>query len=134
MKMSGAPSLFLLICVSAFLVGCNQSGKTQDAKNIPKFSTEFQAVFMDNGQIFFGKLEQAGADYPLLKDVFYVQNQVNQETKEVKNILVKRGQEWHAPDYMYVNAHHILAIEPVSPSSQLARLIQQAGKIGRAHV
>jgi hypothetical protein len=91
-----------------------------------KFATEYQAVFMDNGQVYFGKLENPESTYPLLRNVFYVQNQVNQETKQVFNLLVKRGKEWHSPDVMYLNQRHILMVEPVAPESQVGQLIKQA--------
>ena len=90
------------------------------------FSTEYQAVFLDNGQVFFGRLENAGSAYPLLKDAFYVQTQTNPDTKEVKTVLIKRGNEWHGPDMMYINSRHIVAMEPVSPNSRVAQLIKEA--------
>jgi hypothetical protein len=90
------------------------------------FSTEYQAIFMDNGQVFFGKIEQAGAGYPLLKDVFYIGRQTSPDGKEVKNILVKRGNEWHGPDFMYINKQHIVVIEPVAANSRVSQLIKEA--------
>ena len=87
-------SLTLVFCSLLLLQGCNRS-QTQKIT----FQTEYQAVFLDNGQIFFGKLENAGSDYPVLRDVFYVQTQTKPDTKEVKSILIKRGSEWHGPDY-----------------------------------
>jgi hypothetical protein len=90
------------------------------------FKTEYQAVFLSNGQAFIGKLEGAGTDYPLLRDVFYIQSGVNQATKQVTNVLVKRGKELHGPDFMYINAKNILMIEPVASDSQVARLIRDA--------
>jgi hypothetical protein len=89
-------------------------------------STEYQAVFLDNGQVFFGTLENPGGPYPILTNVFYIQRQANQQTKEVKNVLVRRGEEWHAPDRMYLNTKHIVLIEPVGPDSAVAKLIKQA--------
>ena len=112
-------SLTLVLCSLLLLQGCNRS-QTQKLT----FQTEYQAVFLDNGQIFFGKLENAGSDYPLIRDVFYVQTQTKPDTKEVKSILIKRGSEWHGPDMMYINARHIVAMEPVSPSSRVAQLIK----------
>jgi len=90
------------------------------------FKTEYQAVFLTNGQAFVGKLEGAGTNYPLLRDVFYIQSGVNQETKQVTNVLVKRGKELHGPEFMYINARNILMIEPVASDSQVARLIRDA--------
>ena len=109
----------LLFCLA--IQGCGSGPGTQKLQ----FQTEFQAVLMDNGQGYFGKAE-VGTDYVTLRDVYYVQSQVNQETKQVKNVLVKRGQELHGPDMMYVNRSHILFMEPVSPESQVAKLIKEA--------
>lgn len=92
----------------------------------PSFKTEYQAVFMDNGQVFFGKLENTADAYPLLRDVFYIGRQASPDGKEVKNILIKRGSEWHGPDYMYIRAQHIVVVEPVSPTSRVAQLIREA--------
>jgi hypothetical protein len=90
------------------------------------FNTEYQAIFMDNGQVFFGKIEQAGGNYPLLKDVFYIGRQTSPDGKEVKNILVKRGNEWHGPEFMYINKQHIVVIEPVAANSRVSQLIKEA--------
>ena len=38
-----------------------------------KVETAYQAVALDNGQVFIGKLEQGGSAYPLLREVFYIQ-------------------------------------------------------------
>jgi hypothetical protein len=108
----------ILILFLLTLAGCSEEKL--------RFSTEYQAVFMDNGQVFFGKIENAGGDHPLLKEVFYIGRQTSSDGKEVKNILLKRGSEWHGPDYMYINRQHIAVIEPVSPSSRVAQLIKEA--------
>jgi hypothetical protein len=44
----------------------------------------------------------------------------------VKNVLVKRGKELHAPTETILNARHILVVEPVGPNSEVARLIAQS--------
>jgi hypothetical protein len=98
-------------------------GCTKDAA--PKLQTGYQAVVLTNGQVAFGKAEFLGADYVLLKDVFYIRSQVNPETKAVTNTLVKKGQEWHGAEEMYINSRHVVTIEPVSPDSQVAKLIRE---------
>jgi hypothetical protein len=92
----------------------------------PSFTSEHQAVFMDNGQVFFGKIENSGGDYPLLREVYYIGRQTSPDGKEVKNILVKRGNEWHGPEYMYINRQHIVVIEPVAANSRVEQLIKEA--------
>jgi len=111
-------SLIALASLSFLLLGCERGN--------PTFVTEYQAVFMDNGQVFFGKIENVTSAYPLLQDVYYIGKQQSPDGKEVRSILVKRGNEWHAPKYMYINRSHIALIEPVSPNSRVAQLIKEA--------
>lgn len=111
---------FCLFIVPGLLSGCG--GGASD----PNFPTEYQAVFLDNGQVFFGKLEGAGLPFLMLRDVFFVQQTASPDKKEVKNLLVKRGGEWHTPDFMRINAQHVVLIEPVSPDSRVAQLIKEA--------
>ena len=91
--------------------------------NGPQITTPYAAVLLDNNQVYFGKLANAGSPYPELTDVYYIQSSVNQETKAVNNVLVRRGNEWHGPDRMFLSAHHIIFIEPVGPDSKVAQLI-----------
>jgi hypothetical protein len=116
----------LSICVIAIAVfglvsiqGCSQNSN-------PKFQTEYQAVVLTNGPVFFGKVEFLGTEYVLLKDVYYIRSQVNQETKQVTNTLIKKGQELHGAELTYINARQIVMIEPVAAESQVAKLIRDA--------
>lgn len=92
----------------------------------PAMTTPYQAVLLSNGSAYFGKLEGLGTKYPVLREVFYVQSVQDQNTKQVSNILVKRGKEWHGPDRMIINANMIVLVEPVNPGSRVAQLIAQA--------
>jgi len=88
----------------------------------------YYAVLLTNGSVYFGKLEGLDAPLPVLTDVYYVQSNVNQETKAVSNVLVKRGKEWHGPDRMIVSDKSIVFVEPVEPDSQVARMIAESKK------
>lgn len=87
--------------------------------------TPYSAVLLDNNQVFYGKLTNAGTDYPELTDVYYIHSQVNQDTKAVTNILIPLGNELHGPDRMVLNARHIILIEPVGTNSKVAQLITE---------
>lgn len=89
------------------------------------FGGPYQAVLLDNGQIYYARIERIDPDFAVLTDVYYVQNQVDAQTKQVKNILIRRGNEWHAPNRSIINARHIVMIEPVTPGSQVSSLIAQ---------
>src|SRR5882762_4893865 len=92
-----------------------------------RFSTPYQAILLTNGSVYFGHLQEYGTSHPVLTDVFYVVSQTNTETKQVSNVLVKRGKELHEPDRMYLNPNQIVFVEPVGTNSKVAQLIAQAG-------
>lgn len=85
--MNNTRGIVVLAAVLSLLAGCDQK-----AAKI-HLETEYQAVYLDNGQVLYGRLEGAGSAYPLLRDVYYIQRQTDPETKEVKNVLLRRGSE-----------------------------------------
>jgi hypothetical protein len=101
----------------AFWLGWSRS------PHLPKLDPNYQAVLLDNGQVYYGKLDRIEHEFSELTDVYYIQNQVDPQTKEVKNVLVRRGNEWHAPNRSLINTRHILMIEPVTPASKVAASI-----------
>ncbi len=97
----------------------------------PRLTTSYQAVVLDNGQSFFGQIDDLRSPLLTLRSVYYIKNQVDPTTKNVTSILVKRGNEVHAPDYMVVNKQHVLFIEPVNAGSQVAKLIAERKAQGK---
>jgi len=116
------PAAALMIAVLATLTLTGVFSRNLLAKQTPGY----QAVLLDNNQVYYGRLAGLNTDYPELTDVFYVQSAIDPQTKQAANILLKRGKEWHAPDKMLLSAHHIIMVEPVTPGSAVAKLIQQA--------
>ncbi|OGP71573.1 MAG: hypothetical protein A2Y80_02855 [Deltaproteobacteria bacterium RBG_13_58_19] len=108
---------FLMLLALTCLSGCGNDDLS--------FTSEYQAIFLDNGQVFFGKLSDPGSSFLTLRDVYYVQTLVERE-KKTANLLVKRGSEWHNPDFMRINRRHVVVIEPVGPDSRVAQLIREA--------
>jgi hypothetical protein len=92
------------------------------------FTTPYQAVLLSNNSVYYGKLAGFGTASPVLTDVFYIVSQTDPNTKETKNMLVKRGKELHGPDRMYLNATSIVFVEPVGADSKVAQLIDEAAK------
>ncbi|MGO9275031.1 MAG: hypothetical protein ACLQOO_33165 [Terriglobia bacterium] len=115
----GAIAVVALVLAAAALYHSFNSGSDV------KFDTPYQAVLLTNGSVYFGKLEGYGTKSPVLRDVYYVQSGTDPETKQVKNILVHRGKELHAPDRMYLNPTHVILVEPVGVKSKVADLIAQ---------
>lgn len=92
------------------------------------FATSYQAVLLSNGAVYYGKLSGYGTHNPVLTDVFYIVSKTDPETKQVSNLLVKRGKELHGPDRMYINASQIVTVEPVGAESKVAQLINEANR------
>jgi hypothetical protein len=99
---------------------------TSLANDPPSFTTPFQAVLLDNGQVYYGKLSRLGTGFPEMTDVYYIVNTEDPQTKTVKHVLVKRGKELHAPTETFLEARHIIMIEPVGPNSEVAQLIAKS--------
>jgi len=92
----------------------------------PKFATPFQAVLLDTGQVYYGRIEALDSPYPILRDVYYIQSTTDPSTKQATNVLIRRGKEWHGPEFTVLNARHIAMVEPVGPTSKVAELIVEA--------
>ena len=98
----------------------------QRLSGAPAFNGGYQAVVLDNGQVYFGKLTGLGTDYPKMTDVYYIMQGSDATNHDRKNVLVRRGKEWHGPKETYLSARHIIMVEPVDGSSEVGRLIRES--------
>lgn len=98
----------------------------------------YQSVFLDNGQVYFGKLYAAKSQYATLKDVYYLQ--VTQAPQPIRpgeqpptNInIVKLGGELHGPtDEMRINRDHIVFVEDLKSDSRVLQAIEQFKATGQ---
>ena len=120
----GAAALasFAVGLVSFASVGCRRAvTKT----GVPVFDTQYQAVLLDTGLVYYGKISGLDTDYPIMRDVYYVQQTTDPQTKQVNSVLMRRGNEWHGPTMTVLNARHIVLVEPVGANSKVAQLIAQ---------
>ena len=120
-----------LICAMAAFVlalcpGCGKPAAAMPAAAIDP--GRYYAVLLDNNSVYFGKLDALATDYAVLHDVFYVQSNVDQQTKAVSSVLIRRGKEWHGPDRMIINQKAIVFIEPVGTDSRVAQLIAASAR------
>lgn len=88
-------------------------------------ATQYQAVFLDNGQVYFGKLERTNDTFYILTDVYYLQSGVAiDQTSDLS--LTKLGNEAHGPtDRMEIHVDHILFIENMKSDASIVQAIQQ---------
>jgi len=123
---AGSGSLAILhtiLLATVVLGGALYWLRTSSVSQPTRFHTEYQAVLLNNNSVYFGRLEGWGTPFPVLTEVYYVQSGTDPQTKQVRNIPLKRGSEWHAPDRMMLNAQSIAFVEPVGPDSKVAELI-----------
>jgi hypothetical protein len=113
--------LCLALCGLVCGVGCQRVQSSPASAVVD--ANRYYAVLLNNGAVYFGKLEGLGSPYPVLHDVYYVQTATDPQTKAVSSILVKRGKEWHGPDRMILNEKGIVFVEPVGDESKVSQLI-----------
>ena len=92
--------------------------------------SQYQAVFLDNGQVYFGHIVYKNEDFYRLSNVYYLQFRQNlqngdlSQTEESDLSLIKLGNEVHGPeDFMDMNKDHILFIEDLKSDSKIAKAI-----------
>ncbi len=144
--------IILLVVVVIALAGVMtypKVKKSMDTKKAEK-ETVYHAVFLSNGQVYFGQMYNLKDEYVKLSQVYYLQlNQ--QQTQQVQPAegdtqtqdeqasgeaaadgtqpefsLVKLGQELHGPeDAMVINKEHILFYEILKADSNVVKAIKE---------
>lgn len=117
-------SVVLLITLSAAIVVKKSNNRLvkQDA---------YQAVFLNNGQVYFGKLHNINRDYVILTDIYYLQvnqqvqpEQGDNEQQQPQVTLTKLGNELHGPeDAMFIDRDKIVFWENLKNDSQVVQKI-----------
>jgi len=97
-------------------------------------SDKYQAVFLTNNQVYFGKLSSVKSAYPVLRDIYYLRvtqalqpKDPNAPQQQIN--LVKLGGELHGPeDEMRINKTQILFVEDLKADSQVVTAINDFKK------
>ena len=95
-----------------------------------------QAVFLTNGQVYFGKVKEVNKQYMTLSNIYYlnVNQQVQPNQKDASGnsaannsiSLVKLGCELHGPvDQMVINRDQVTFWENLKGDGQVAKAISQ---------
>jgi flagellar basal body-associated protein FliL len=105
--------------------------ETSAVKAEPAGTSDYHAVFLSSGQVYFGKyVGSKSGQYVELEDVYYLQAQQSLDKKsaeQTKLSLVKLGGELHGPtDKVYVNRDHVLMIEDLRTDSNVVKTIESS--------
>ncbi|MBU4332766.1 hypothetical protein KKD19_05040 [Patescibacteria group bacterium] len=94
-------------------------------------SSEWQAVFLTNGQVYFGHVKDENKSTVVLRDIYYLQvtealQQADQGGERANELsLVKLGNELHGPkDEMRIVRTNVLFIEDLMPDSKVVLAIE----------
>ncbi len=105
----------ILVIALVWLIMRGNVRSASEAQYIQK--DRLQAVFLNGGQVYFGKIQDLNSKYLKMADIFYLRvNQVvqpdqanNQQAQQNDISLVKLGCELHRPSNdMLINREHVI--------------------------
>lgn len=121
---------------------------SRDAQKVD--DTTYQAVFLQNGQVYFGRLTNVNQEYVVLTDVYYLQNKAADQAEggaateaeatadskaadakegESQLQLNKLGSELHGPqNQMFIVQDNISFWENLKTDSKVVEAIKNQGK------
>jgi hypothetical protein len=129
--------IIVLVLVAGFIVDRYTSISLFGEENAAPVSgmtynkDSYYAIFLSNGQVYFGKVTKTDLKYTTIEDIYYLQvsNPLQQvpptgEQQQSQLSLVKLGQELHSPnDFMQVNNDHIIFVEELKNEGKVVEAI-----------
>lgn len=129
-QLVGIIALIVIVGLGAYFGADKLKGTSASGKNR-------QAVFLTNGQVYFGYVKGENSQNVTMRDIYYLQvqqplQQSDKKTDEQPQVsLVKLGNELHGPtDEMRINRDHVLFIEDMKDDSKVNAAIADFIKNG----
>lgn len=100
-----------------------------------KLQGDWQAIFLTNGQVYFGKIAKIDSEIIALNSIYYLQvvtqplqrsaeGETPPQQPEQRLTLIKLGNEIHGPmDEMMINRDHVIIIEDLKNDSRVVQAI-----------
>lgn len=89
--------------------------------------SEYYAFFLNNDQVYFGKLLSNNKEEVVISKVYYVssnENTTTDQSGQPQFQLIKLGNELHGPtDKMYINRNQVLFYEQLRKDSKIVESI-----------
>lgn len=126
-------SVLITILVIAVIGATAALWFAKDNLERPGANSEYQAVFLSSGQVYFGKIKSKVGDTVLLTNIYYLQSNADVEGNIPEGSpafsLVKLGDELHSPqDRMEINKDYIMYIEDLQDDSAVIEAINSVVK------
>lgn len=121
---------YLALLAGLIIIGAGSFYWNRTLPGIEK--DRWQAVFLSDGQVYFGRLRDYNREYAVLKNVYYLKfsDGLQQKASEgaalsSRNLnLIKLGGEAHGPEgEMYLSKKHVMFFENLKPDSTVAQAI-----------
>jgi hypothetical protein len=127
--------IIVIVAAGVYVFKNYSTGSGRSAGDIV-MKTDWQAVFLDNGQVYFGKIQRVTENNIVLSDIYYLQvtSQQNslaqppdvQTQPEQRLTLIKLGNEIHGPrDEMTINRDHVVLVEDLKADSRVVTAINE---------
>lgn len=125
--------LFSLTLLTLAVIGLIMMYKQSDERKYVA-SDKMQAVFLNGGQVYFGKVRALNNKYVGMNDIYYLR--VNQQVQPKQGeqaqqdiSLVKLGCELHGPqDQMIINRDQVVFWENLKSDGQVAKAVEEYKK------
>jgi len=123
---------FALLLVLGAVVFLAFFGKDVFNRIFKAKSEVYSAVFLTNGQVYFGKIVENNEEEITLNNVFYIQVNQNATKEEIASTLnqarfnlVKLGNELHGPtDELFINKSQVVFYEKLRDDSKVVESIK----------
>jgi len=132
---SGIGKIIIFLIIIAIVIGGGiylWQGRGESSEH------DYQAVFLTNGQVYFGKVVKKTKTEVHLADIYYLQvnqplqpaseegkDEEEEEQQQPELSLIKLGDELHGPkDKMEINRDQVLFIEDLKEDSQVVDAIK----------
>lgn len=126
----------LIIITVASIVSIFLYYRNELAPNLVGNRKAWKAVFLTNGQVYFGKIIKETKNILILREIYYLQvqqlaqEQQGQEANQQPQFtLIKLGEEIHGPtDELRINRNHVIFVETLKPNSKVVQTIEAQKK------
>lgn len=100
-------------------------------------SNGYSAIFLSNGQVYFGQLDKVNDNWMKLSKIYYLQVEQQKDlqptsgdttntAQQPKLSLVKLGNELHGPtDEMTINTKHVIFYEQLKDDGKVSQSIKK---------
>lgn len=125
--------LFSLTLIALGVIGFLMTARQNDESQYVA-EDKMQAVFLNGGQVYFGKIRELNGKYIGMNEIYYLR--VNQQVQPKQGAasqqdisLVKLGCELHGPqDQMIINRDQVVFWENLKSDGQVAKAVEEYKK------